>query len=372
MPFDITRVSETFQPPSSLSRLSDEARALAKKSLSANTRRAYFHQWGLWETWATERGIVTAPADPAGVANWLAERQATGRTGNKRARRVAAGQSRASLGVAVAAIKYVHRSKGLTFRTDDPAIALVLAGATREQVEGDNQAAPLKADMLLDVLKSLGDDPISRRDAAILALGYSCGRRRSEIVGLDLGALGKVEGATGWLERDATKLSIKLAKHKTGKGKVATFVLPRKGNAAAIEAIERWVNLAGICSGKPLFRHIRKGGAITADRLRPRHVSRIVKARVREYLIRNGAPADLAELEAQRYSGHSLRVGLAVTAAEHGADIRVIQAALGHATPTMSARYAEAAEKVRTSPLNIAGVGLDQPNSISTEGNPHD
>ena len=57
-----------------------------------------------------------------------------------------------------------------------------------------------------------------------------------------------------------------------------------------------------------------------------------------------------AHEDAARYSGHSLRVGFAVTAAEGGADIRSIASVTRHRSLAMPARYAEKADQVRTSP----------------------
>ena len=62
-----------------------------------------------------------------------------------------------------------------------------------------------------------------------------------------------------------------------------------------------------------------------------------------------GAPKLKADAEAARYSGHSLRVGFAVAAAEAGADIRAIASVTRHRSLAMPARYAQKAEQIKTS-----------------------
>ena len=63
-------------------------------------------------------------------------------------------------------------------------------------------------------------------------------------------------------------------------------------------------------------------------------------------------------LVGHEYSGHSLRVGFAVSAAEAGVDLRSIATVTRHASMEMPRRYAERADQLRTSPYKVAGVGL--------------
>jgi hypothetical protein len=93
--------------------------------------------------------------------------------------------------------------------------------------------------------------------------------------------------------------------------------VPRAENGEAVNAIERWVALACVQPGDALLRRVTKGGLI-GGRLHPQSVSNIIKARVAEYHMRRGVPAEAAKAEAQRFSGHSLRVGFSVAAAEAG------------------------------------------------------
>src|SRR5262249_52691136 len=93
--------------------------------------------------------------------------------------------------------------------------------------------------------------------------------------------------------------------------------------AEAVKAIEAWIKLARIAPGDAVLRSVTKGGKI-GDRLHAQSVAHIVKARIAEHYRSLGVPVGKAEEEAGRFSGHSLQVGFAVSAAEAGADVRAI------------------------------------------------
>ena len=79
--------------------------------------------------------------------------------------------------------------------------------------------------------------PIACRDGAVLALGYIFGRRRAELVGLDLERLGDGDGI---LRRNVQALEVSLMRHKTmtGDGQAKTFLVPRENNELSIAVIE--------------------------------------------------------------------------------------------------------------------------------------
>jgi integrase len=213
----------------------------------------------------------------------------------------------------------------------------------------------MKADSVRAILASLGDTPRDCRDALLLALGYGFARRRSELVGLDYVRRGDGTGSVS-LTPDIIELRLARAKNASPAGQ--TFVMPRGPNEAVARALERWVAIAGIEPGTPLLRRVYRSGRVGSERLDAQSVALIVKARMRTLLEAEGATPVAALQEAQDYRGHSLRVGFAVSAAEAGASVLAVQKALGHASPAMAARYAEAAELARMSPHNLAGVAL--------------
>ena len=76
------------------------------------------------------------------------------------------------------------------------------------------------------------------------------------------------------------------------------------------------------------FRSITKSGMLSDDALSDRAVADIIK----HY-------AEKAGLDPARYSGHSLRAGLATSAAQHGISSWKIREQTGHKSDAMLARY---------------------------------
>jgi site-specific recombinase XerD len=322
--------------------LTSTARDLIRLSMRDNTQRAYRAQLRQWLAWCEREGVEALPANPVHVANHLAERGS-------------AGQSPSTLRTVVAAIKTAHEAKGLHFDSKTPVILKTLRGLSNAIPRLPRQAEPIRAHEVLDLLQAADDSPIGRRDAALFALGYVFALRRSELVTLDYDRQGTGEG---FVRITAKTIEVTFAKSKTSSGKPQSVAVPRAENTEAVKAIEAWIELAGIQPGEPVFRRIHKGGTI-GGRLHSQSVSKIVKARIKAHHESSNVPSERAHEDAARYSGHSLRVGFAVTAAEAGADIRAIASVTRHRSLAMPARYAEKADQIRTSPHKLPGVGLN-------------
>lgn len=311
----------------SASRLTDDAKRYVRASISPNTERAYKAQWRKWAEWCTERGLDPFSGNVDDVANWISER-------------AAAGLSISTIKTSVAAVKFGYGLKELLFDTSAPKIKAVLAGINREEARAPKQAQAIRADDAIEVITVGPDaDLIEIRDAATIALGYLFALRRSELVSLDYRKQG--EGG-GFIVIGTRSVDMTLVKSKTSGGKPQTVSIPIEGNEDAVQIIERWIAAAGIREGQPLIRRVRKGSNV-GGRATDQTVASIVKRRI-----------------GQNYSGHSLRVGFAVSAAEAGADLRSIAAVTRHRSMEMPRRYAEQAEQLRTSPYNSPGVGLNR------------
>lgn len=138
------------------------------------------------------------------------------------------------------------------------------------------------------------------RDRAMLELLYAAGIRVSEIVGLDLGDLRRrSREALVW-----------------GKGAKQRLVVMGRPAAAALERYLREARpkLAGDASGKALFIN-RFGGRLTP---------RWVQVQVRRHAARAGLPKEVHP--------HLLRHTFATHMLDGGADLRVVQELLGHAS----------------------------------------
>ncbi len=94
-----------------------------------------------------------------------------------------------------------------------------------------------------------------------------------------------------------------------------------------VRAVQDWLTVSGIAAG-PLFRGVDKDDRIAPTRLSDRTVARVVKR-----------AAAAAGLDPARYAGHSLRAGLATSAAAAGTSERVIMAQTGHKSLPMVRKY---------------------------------
>lgn len=341
------------QPGSHLSTslpLSAQAFAYARQSKSDNTRRAYAAQIKLWLAFAAREGLLDVasseawqPPEPVAVANWLASR-------------ADAGAAYSTLRTAIAAIRAASVSAGFSFDSKHPALETVMKGIGRAHARAPRQAEPLRGGEVRNLLQVLGPSLLERRDGALLAVAYCFGLRRSEAVGLDWHEHGDGDG---FVRITAREIVLTLVRSKTSTaGEVQVVGVPRATNQAAVRAIESWVAAASIAKGAPLLRSVSKAGQ-PGGRLSAQSVSLIVKARVAEHHERHGVPTTLARDDGRRYSGHSLRVGVAVTAAEAGASAREIGQLGRWSSMEMPARYARRAEHAKTSVHLRPGVGLE-------------
>ena len=70
--------NDTQLPVAATTPLSDDALGFISEAIAYNTRRAYAAQLKLWFVQCEQLGRAPFPADPAAVANWIAERATNG------------------------------------------------------------------------------------------------------------------------------------------------------------------------------------------------------------------------------------------------------------------------------------------------------
>ena len=134
---------------------------------------------------------------------------------------------------------------------------------------------------------------------------------------------------------------------------LAMSVLGVTGNAFAeghtsppyqVGAVKDWLQRMGAATG-PLFRGLTRWGVITPNRLSDRAVARVIQQ-----------AAAAAGLNPTRFAGHSLRAGLASSAAAAGVSEAAIARTTGHRSMSVLRRYVRHGELFRDSPT--AGIGL--------------
>jgi integrase/recombinase XerD len=268
----------------------------AERGRSVNTLAAYRRDLVAYVQWLTARGTSLDAVVPTDLEAYVGAQRAAGR-------------APATVARSLVAVRALHR-----FLADegeaaaDPGRALELPRVPRGLPKALSEAD------VTSLLESIvGFDPVARRNRAILEVLYGTGVRISELVGLSLGDI-DVDG--GFLRA-------------YGKGSKERLV-PLVGEAAA--ALDEWLSPSGRAAMEPA-RWARRGDAEAV----------FLNARGGR-LSRQGAwgivrhQAELVGL-ADRLSPHVLRHSCATHLLDHGADVRVVQELLGHASISTTQRY---------------------------------
>jgi integrase len=273
---------------------------LIAESISPNTRRAYQSDLAQFEAWG---GRI--PGDPAVVAAYLAAH--------------AGMLSVATLVRRVATISKAHAARGLSNPCREEIVRATLRGIKRRYGTAQHEAKPLLKEDLFLALDAMGNGVKDVRDRALLLLGFAGGFRRSELVGLDRADIVQVhEGLIITLRRSKTILE--------GAGRKIGIPYGRTRHCP-VAAVADWLMRSGITEGA-IFRPVDRHGHVHSERLSGEAVSLVVRERV-----------EAANINAMGYSGHSLRAGLATSAAQAGVPTWKIRAQTGHASDAMLARY---------------------------------
>ena len=224
------------------------------------------------------------------------------------------GKSPATIGQAVAAVKWQlkHQSQGTT---NFPITHATLAGIRRAgkdrgrgQVDGLTWQDVERVCLLAEMENTLA----GLRDAAIIRLMSDCLLRVSEVVAVNVEDL---------KEKTLTLRSSKSDQEGTGE---SLYVCD-----TTQDVLDRYRERADI-TDRTMFRHIRRGDNIQLNRITAHSARRIIKKRATDAGVEGFI------------SGHSLRVGSAVSLAQAGATVVDMQVAGRWKSSEMPAHYAKA------------------------------
>ncbi|MEI9426853.1 site-specific integrase [Mesorhizobium sp. Cs1299R1N3] len=285
--------------------LSEKVAAYVEQGLAENTKRAYAADLAHFESWG---GSI--PATDTVIASYLAEHAET--------------LAVATLCRRMATLSKAHAARGLTSPTSSELVKATIKGIKRSLGTVQAEAKPLLREDLFAVLDRTSDDIKSIRDRALLLIGFAGGFRRSELVGLDAEDIEHVRKG----------IVVHLRRSKTDQESVGRKIGIPFGRTrwCPINALDQWVNRAGIEAG-PIFLRVDRHGSVKGQRLSGEAVSLVLKDRMAAAGI---APAG--------HSGHSIRAGFVTSAAMAGASTWKIRAQTGHASDAMLARYIRDAE----------------------------
>jgi site-specific recombinase XerD len=275
-------------------------RHYVEHALSQNTRKAYatdlthYHAWG---------GSI--PANAEMVASYLTQHADT--------------HSIATLRRRLVAISKAHTMQGHPDPAKHELVRLTMRGIRHVHGKPQAQVTPLLKDDLVVMLSHIPESVKGRRDRAMLLLGFCAALRRSELAAI------RVED----ISITAQGIILTLPRSKTDqRGEGRKIGIPRgRGRICPVQAVVDWMVHLGAAEGA-LFRQVNKAGEIVSEQFSDRSVANIIKHYARK-----------AGLDAASYSGHSLRAGLATSAAQHGISTWKIRAQTGHKSDAMLARY---------------------------------
>jgi integrase/recombinase XerD len=275
----------------------------AERGRAANTLAAYRRDLTGYSTWLGSAGLALETVTASDLVRFVAGRRE--------------GLAPSSVARQLAAIRMLHRylvAEG--GRADDPTADLegvrVPSGIPKPLSEAEVGA-------LLDAVT--GADPVARRDRALLELLYGTGARISEACALSMGDID--------FEGKLVRLFGKGAKER---------IVPFGRGAAA--ALDEWFAPGGRVELAPSqWRRRDDAQAVFLNRRGTRLTRQAAWAVVKKHGRRAG-------LDPQRHlSPHVLRHSCATHMLDHGADLRVVQEMLGHASISTTQVYTKVSQE---------------------------
>jgi len=313
-----------------LQALSHRAAVYASRARGDGTRRVYRSAWRGYVAWCQSLGREPLAGDPELLAMYVTHR-------------ADAGVAVSTLRVDLAAIRTAHLLAGIALDLRHPQLAMVVEGITRGRgTRPARQAAPAVPDVLRQLLAACppASSALGARNRAMLLLGFGAALRRSELVALQLGEVTPVPG------RGLRVLVRRSKTDQRGHGQeVAVCANPAEPQLCPVLALDAWLAhrdraadldwtaVAGSRPRRPLFCAVTKAGRPSGAMLSDKAVARLVKA-----------SAARAGLDPTRYSGHSLRAGLATAAGDAGAALPDLMRQTRHKSTQVALAYLRPAD----------------------------
>ncbi len=274
----------------------------AERGRSRNTLLAYRRDLRGYCQWLSAAATDVHGVTTAQLVGFVDGRRSTGAAASSVARQLAA-------------IRMLHRYLAVErIRPDDPTVELE---AVRVPAGLPSPLDEAEVTSLLDAV--IGASPLVRRDRALLELLYATGARISEAVGLSISDL----DLDGGLVRLFGKGS---------KERIVPF-----GRAAAT-AIDDWFAADGRAALVP--DHWRRRSDAEAVFLNVRG-GRLSRQAAWSIVKKYGARAGIEE----KLSPHVLRHSCATHLLDHGADLRIVQELLGHASISTTQVYTRVSQE---------------------------
>ena len=282
-----------------------------KNSKSLNTTRAYQSDFKDFSLFCSKNGFQSMPTLPKILSLYLTELSKTCKYSTLKRR--------------LASIGMLHKIKGYYIDIKHPVIVENLMGIKRKNGSNQKGKKPLLIShlkLLINVIDKLSENDIRKiRDKAILLIGFAGGFRRSELVNIEKDDIEFVD--------KGVKIFVKRSKtDQSGEGMIKAIPYFNDTNFCPVIALKKWINISRNIEDK-IFNISDKSVALI----------------LKKYV-------NIAGLDSNKYSGHSLRSGFATSTAESGAEERNIMAMTGHKSSEMVRRYIKEANLFKNNALN--------------------
>ena len=316
-----------------VAKLIETARDFMGEASAPATRRAYAADWRAFVAWGAGFGFGVLPASAATLVLYLSHLAASGKKVSTIVR-------------AKAAISVAHDVANENNLTHAPEVRRAMKGIRRTIGSAPSKKKALLGDdiqhMISQVLHGTRKDPTgtnktaetaetgsngtgsntsvrSFRDAALLAVGFAGGFRRSELVAI------RVEH----LDFQPQGVIVFIPKSKTDQEGVGRRIgIPHR---ATVKLLKPWLHRAKIENG-PVFRAVRADDTVGTAGLSADAVAEIIKKRVGSI-----------GLDPRLFAGHSLRRGFITTTVRQGKNERDIMRQTGHKSTSVFRGYVEEA-----------------------------
>jgi site-specific recombinase XerD len=307
---------------------------LASKARADNTQRNYRGAQRQFKLWCADRDVEPLEASPADLVQYLCHLAVQG--GKK-----GLGYPPATVKAKLAALRRFFRdAKGRDNVAQSEEVRSVWSGIQREFSQRTLQASPMTLDIIRLVLAALPDRDGNigmkqLRDRALMLVGYGCGFRRSEISSLRVEDVRFEEGgATLFLRHSKGDQLARGQWVGLGEG---------QGETCPVAALRAWLDAAG--PGTYVFRPVNRWGKVEDRDLSHHAVGLIVKGLVQ-----------LADLDPDGFSGHSLRSGIITDLVASGMSMALIMERSRHRSALMIGTYHRPSSALKTNFTRQAGA----------------
>lgn len=286
----MTQTPRSSRKSTKRTRTTRKTQLLDDSDRSESTNDAYRFHFDKFDAWCRSRTPrqKSLPAHPRTVTRYLYRLRDQGK-------------KTATISLVLTAISQTHERAGHLSPRYDPNVRATWKAIQRQLGLKQKHMTPIIAEDIRTLISALQSDNyrLVIRDQLLILLGFVGALTRAELVALDIEDI-KVtrRGLEVFIKKSQTD--------QAGKGAIVAVPKSRHKEVCPLVAYKAWLSASGIAEG-PLFRPVDRHGNVRPARLTSRAIGNIVKRTV-----------IAAGLDPDKYSGHSLRSGLAISAAQAG------------------------------------------------------